>query len=602
MTTDSSGSFIPTPSSLDDPFYYLVNARQVIDWCLLHYKDLLLTDETALLEQFLQLPEQAQGLLIRLIMRKGDWFRDDSLNYPEVGDAEGFNNVLRLLEDNGFVSLTPTVSLPELTRLCRKPEALALLKHCHQGSDQALPPPMAKHSKQELLLLAEGLSANLSEKHQLQEITHWWPDAPFLLIALRCSPLFERLRLMFFGNLYQSWSEFVLTELGIQQYERVDFTPESRAFKQRQEVDIYLALYQIQQQLDVIKTNAEALAFESDPLEDLAHSLDKLVAEHQAYLSDEGANRSEWLQRRYHKICFQLGHHAERSGYPELALKCYRNSQEDEAVIRRFRLMEKLVAGEGGYEALYNELEAVLLSTGKPEQRLLLKRILKRVARKLNKSVKSSKKVRLTEKHLIMQPYPNRSVEPVLVDHLAEQGEIAFHVESRLINGLFSLLFWPALFEPVPGAFFNPFQSGPADLYREDFYQDRQQRMDEIFHRLTHSDDYKEDILSCYQQKQGISCTLMHWPVLNETLIKLSLELIPAKHLEALFRHLLLDLRHHRKGLPDLVVFNPDEKTYRFVEVKAPGDRLQDHQRLWLEQMLRDGIPAEVVYVSWQDY
>lgn len=601
MTTDSSGSFIPAPASLDNPFYYLVNARQVIDWCLLHYKDLLLADEIALLEQLLQLPEQAQGLLIRLIMRKGDWFRDDSLNYPEVGDADGLKNVLRLLEDNGFLSLNPTLSLPELTQLCRKPEAVALLKHCHQGSDQGLPAPMAKHSKQELLLLAEGLSADLPEEHYLQEITHWWPDAPFQLIALRCSPLFEHLRLMFFGNLYQSWSEFVLTELGIQQYERVAFTAESRAFKQRQEVDIYLALYQIQQQLEVIKTKPEALVSESDLLEHLALKLEQLAAEHQAYLSDEGTNRSEWLQRRYHKTCFQLGHHAERNGYPTLALKCYRNSQGDEAVIRRFRLMEKLVAGEADYEALYNELKAVLLNTSKPEQRLLLKRILKRVARKLNKTVKSSKKVRLTEKHLILLPDPNRSVEPVLIDHLAEQGEIAFHVESRLVNGLFSLMFWPALFEPVSGAFFNPFQSGPADLYREDFYQDRQQLMDKIFHRLTHSDDYKQDILSCYQQKQGTSCTLMHWPALNEALLNLSLELIPAKHLEALFRHLLLDLSHHRKGLPDLVVFNPDEKSYRFVEVKAPGDRLQDHQRLWLEQMQRDGIPAEVVYVSWQD-
>ncbi len=601
MTTDSAGTFIPAPASLDNPFYYLINARQVIDWCLLHYADLLLDDEIHLLEKLLALPENAQGLLIRLIMRKGDLFRDDSLNYPEVGYGTKLRRASEQLQASGLIDLCPRVSLPELTHLCRKPEALALLQYCHRRYSPPQIRPIAKHSKQDLLAFAEAVSDYLPEDERQQTLFDWWPAAAFQLMQLRCGPLFERLRLMFFGNLYQNWSEFVLAELGIQKYEHVAFTPESRAFRHRQEVDIYLELYRVQQQLEVIKTNTEALASESDPLEDLAHSLDKLLAEHQAYLSDEGTKRSEWLQRRYHKTCFQLGHHAERSGYPELALKCYRNSQGDEAVIRRFRLMEKLVAGEGSYEALYNELETVLLNTSKPEQRLLLKRILKRVARKLNKAVKNCKKVRLTEQHLTLQPDANRSVEPVLIDHLAEQGEIAFHVESRLVNGLFSLLFWPALFEPVPGAFFNPFQSGPADLYRENFYRDRQPQMDETFRRLTHSDNYKQDILHCYQQKQGITCTLMHWPALNETLLNLSLELIPAQHLEALFRHLLLDLRHHRKGLPDLVVFNPDEKTYRFVEVKAPGDRLQDHQRLWLEQMQRDSIPAEVVYVRWQD-
>ncbi|MFG1489021.1 hypothetical protein ABMA58_07185, partial [Oceanospirillum sp. HFRX-1_2] len=420
MTTDSTGTFIPAPASLDNPFYYLINARQVIDWCLLHYADLLLDDEIHLLEKLLALPENAQGLLIRLIMRKGDLFRDDSLNYPEVGYGTKLRRASEQLQASDLIDLCPRVSLPELTHLCRKPEALALLQYCHRRYSPPQIRPIAKHSKQDLLAFAEAVSDYLPEDERQQTLFDWWPAAAFQLMQLRCGPLFERLRLMFFGNLYQNWSEFVLAELGIQKYEHVAFTPESRAFRHRQEVDIYLELYRVQQQLEIIKIKPEGSV--SDPLKALVRSLERLALSHQNYLSDSGLQASQWLQRRYQKTLFQLGHFAERLGFTELALCCYEKSQVDDAVIRRFRLMEKLADNDRDYGILFDEATSAFKLTDKPEQKLLLNRVLNRVARKLNKTVKSNKKVRLTEQHLTLQPDANRSVEPVLIDHLAEQG------------------------------------------------------------------------------------------------------------------------------------------------------------------------------------
>lgn len=596
MSHDSSAATLPSPATLNDPLYYLRNARQVIHWCLRVYPELLQSEEIQQLNTLLELPETAQCLLVRLIMRKGVLFRSDNLNYREIGTGNNLMTPLQQLAHSGLLVLDPHISLVELTQLCRKPEALTMLRHCAPDAEL-----LAKHSKQHLLAFAEHFFEYHHKSARFNKIHDWWPDAPFQLIKLSSRPLFDRIRLMFFGNMYQSWSEFVLAELGIQKYESVAFTAESRAFKQRQEVDIYLALYQIQEQLEFLKANTYPSDTGAEAAEQLALQLERLAADHKVFLLKTGENSSEWLQRRYHKTCFQLGYHAERSGLDELALNCYRNSESDDAVIRRFRLTEKKIKGEAGYERLYGDLLAAIDSSVKPEQKLLLNRILKRVAHKLNLTVKPAKNIPLIESTLTLPPDHSRSVEPVLVDCLTAQGEIAFHVESRLINGLFSLLFWPVLFDPVPGAFFNPFQSGPADLYRADFYTARQKQIDDTFDRLRQSEAYKRDIRNCYQEKLGTSCSLMHWATINETLLELSLELIPAEHLEALFRHLLLDLRHHRKGLPDLVVFNPQEQSYRFIEVKAPGDRLQDHQRLWLEQMQKDGIPAEVLYVRWSD-
>nr|WP_232821211.1 VRR-NUC domain-containing protein [Oceanimonas marisflavi] len=92
----------------------------------------------------------------------------------------------------------------------------------------------------------------------------------------------------------------------------------------------------------------------------------------------------------------------------------------------------------------------------------------------------------------------------------------------------------------------------------------------------------------------------MHWPSLPEELVELALGIIPAAHLEAVFRHLLLDLRHHRKGMPDLIELNAKTGSYRLIEVKGPGDRLQDHQTLWIRAMQARGLPVSVCRVHWQ--
>jgi len=60
----------------------------------------------------------------------------------------------------------------------------------------------------------------------------------------------------------------------------------------------------------------------------------------------------------------------------------------------------------------------------------------------------------------------------------------------------------------------------------------------------------------------------------------------------------LWDLRNNRSGFPDLVLF-PDCGSYQLLEVKGPGDRLQDNQKRWIRAFERFGIPYRVVNVAW---
>jgi len=175
-------------------------------------------------------------------------------------------------------------------------------------------------------------------------------------------------------------------------------------------------------------------------------------------------------------------------------------------------------------------------------------------------------------------------------------------VENTLITGLFGLLCWPTLFDPLPGAFFHPFHTGPADLTRDDFVSRRQAAFDRCFATLEDG-SYRQRIWDTFEAKQGLANPFVVWPVVTRELVELALDCIPAKDLASLFRRLLANIRDHRSGFPDLIQFYPQapKPGYRMIEVKGPGDRLQDHQVRWLHFFADRGITASVCYVRWRD-
>src|SRR6202012_5673472 len=88
------------------------------------------------------------------------------------------------------------------------------------------------------------------DNERQRPLSAWHTQTTDCVLHVVIAPLCERLRLMFFGNLQQDWSEFVLADLGVFQYETVAFAPSSRAFQQREDVDGYLALQACRDMLD----------------------------------------------------------------------------------------------------------------------------------------------------------------------------------------------------------------------------------------------------------------------------------------------------------------------------------------------------------------
>ena len=111
---------------------------------------------------------------------------------------------------------------------------------------------------------------------------------------------------------------------------------------------------------------------------------------------------------------------------------------------------------------------------------------------------------------------------------------------------------------------------------------------------------YRSAILQRYAEKHGVQSPFVFWGTLTEELLALALDCIPATHLRTLFARLLLDVKANRTGFPDLVRFWPAQRRYEFVEVKGPGDKLQDNQIRWLQYCGGHGIAASVCHVRWR--
>lgn len=567
------------PAPLADPFYYLRNFQSVVGWCRHYHGGLLLPEERAQLDRILTLSPPAMALLARMTMRKGHLFRTDKLHYAEIACLD---NALTELADHGLVRQDPQILALEIAQLCRRAELHQLLVHLAtettSGASGALAGSTGKAELSRLLVAQFPGQQGLT-------LGTLWPAAPFTVVALESETLLERIRLMFFGNMRQDWSEFVLAELGVQTYEAVPFGPDSRAFQTRAEVDYYLMLHRCQQALGD--------AAQGDTLAENEIAAPPLTA--------PSASANAWLEHRRQRLLLAMGQHAERSGRHGAAADLYRQCHLGAAWVRYFRMREKQAEAA---DALLHELSEKLPCFPQPEFQLHLGRVAKRLQKKathIAPPILSTQPPAPTRQHqLELVQQPNQSVEVTVRDHLATGEKPAYYVENHLFPGLLGLLLWPTLFSPLPGAFFHPFQSGPADLYREDFVG---RRRDAIEARLASLNDgsYRDHIRQCYQSKHGVSCSLVFWPALSNTLIEQALECIAPQKLLAIFRHLLLDLRHHRRGMPDLIQFNLPQRDVELIEVKGPGDRLQDHQTLWLNVFNQIGIRASVAQVRWRE-
>ncbi|HEY6772881.1 MAG TPA: VRR-NUC domain-containing protein [Oxalicibacterium sp.] len=535
---------------LPNPFYYLENFQRVLDWIAVRYDDLLDDEERRFIARFPQLPQASRALLVRMVMRKGECFRAGKLRYAEIGCPDA---AAEALVAEGWLQPDPPLDAGQLFALLKKSEIAVVLD---------LPASAMQATKAVLL-------EQLREEIATRPLTDW----PERIYRVTITPLCERLRLMFFGNLRQDWSEFVLADLGIYRYEQVAFSPSSRGFQRRQDIDDYLHLHRCRERFDA------------------GNDLDEILPDVPVQPFD-----NPWLETRRNRLLFAFAQQYERCSEWDAALALYRRCTHPGARLRTIRVLERMEA----FDDAYALAETAQQAPESEAERQALMRMLPRLRRQLgHPKLPAAKRIAIERLDLAL-PFPDDDacVEIAAARHLSQDDAPVFYVENALVNSLFGLLCWPAVFAALPGAFFHPFHAGPADLHSHDFPQRRSALFAECLAQLD-SGAYRATMLATYRAKYGIASPFVHWEAIDEPLLHLALDCLPAAHLKHCFTRMLDDIRANRSGFPDLIQLWPVEKRYRMIEVKGPGDRLQDNQIRWMDYCIARGMPVAVCHVQW---
>ncbi|MBY6211309.1 VRR-NUC domain-containing protein [Microbulbifer agarilyticus] len=544
------------------PDYYLSNFHALVEFVVTRYDALLSDEERCFHQCFCALDTDSQKLYVRLLSRKGvpstagALFRQSKLAYQEIHNLPQAAETLVTI---GLFLRNPAPDLTEILPLFTKTELLA-------SSAEPLPKTLKRPALEQALL---------EQDHDALR-TRLTLDEP--LLAVQAAAHFETFKLLFFGNLNQDLTDYVLRDLGLFRYENYPLEQSQLPFKSRAQVERHLHYYACVAQLE------QALSADAQAITTLAAEL------------PENTQGDTTLQRRLDRLRLALARQLERLQALEAANTLYQQCQRPPARERRARI----AATQGNTDAALAICAQILGQPENEQEREFAASFGHRTAKKTPHcdTWPAPMRYRAPTRTVTLAQTDER-VEVRAAHYLADTaaGNQCFYVENTLINGVLGLAIWDIVFAPVPGAFFNPFQVAPSDFRSADFYPQRRaaftQRLEEL--QETGLDEW---VWHYFREKRGIANPLVHWDALSEPVLELALSQIPIEHWLALFRRLLDDITLHRSGFPDLILF-PAGGGYELVEIKGPGDRLQQNQQRWLAYFAQHRIPHQVLHVEW---
>jgi hypothetical protein len=543
------------------PRYYRDNFVSLCNSVEAQYADLLSGDELLFLHRFHALSVVAQCLYVRLVSRVGPWFRVSKLAYSEIGELEP---VLEELIEQGLLFAPAELAPDEIGNLFTRAELV------HAYGQQL--PACSKMAKGELLCSIEAYESDGTLR--LVRLIEVFDES---IVAPDGALIVEVLEVLFFGNRRQGMTDFVLSDLGIARYFPYTLKPEHRLFVAREALDEYLSC-----------SEAEHLFYEFIELED-----EQGVIDIARFMIDREVS-SPVAKTRWQRACNTLGRELERMGVLDLASELYQKSEIHPSRERHTRILE----AKEDWPAVVAGCEDMLNDPRCEAEREAAQKIIVRAQRKLGLKMKPRTRDKFEQLKLNVKQ-SGHGVERDVAQYLSSEWKSVRYVENSLFNSLFGLAFWHEIFADVAGAFDHPFQSAPRDMYSSAFVANREKLLIARW-ALLKSSNLQGLLLSNFHDHIGYQCRWVDWHLLDEDLLLAVLRVIPPEHLFAIWERQLFDPGENRNGFPDLIALGEGMGDYCLIEVKAPGDALQNNQKRWLRYFQQHQIPASVAWVEWQ--
>ena len=527
--------------------YYVDYFKQMVDVVSQRYADLLPPEDISFLHHIEQCSEPALRLLIRLYLRKGPNFLVDKLKYPEVPDVASAVDELATLN---LIEINPLVFAHELIDILPIAQSRPLF------SD-------------DMSCRKSDLIAAWLDDETLQTCIDWGvADAilsPTNYFSLR------RLQLLYFGNERQTLTPFILEDIGLFSYVKYHLNKENRLFSSLQDIEQLMLLNDLRAEFYLMNELKQW------------HELPNL-SENAMELKLTTHLKPTWF-RFLNRIAYRL----EQLGELTMASAIFNSNTQPPARERLTRILFK----QECHEAAHTLLQTINANPLNAEEIQFYRRFSNKVRSKLGLAKIQFKK------------HPINSINICLErgDGNVEEQAVAYFtgsvwLENNLPLAIFGLIYWPAIFADIPGVWHHPFQAAPTDLSDPEFCTKRRDILALIAHQT--KANWRNAIEHTWQQKNGLRNPFVHWSNVDLSIVLACFDALSKTQWLGIFTHLLSDIRQYRSGFPDL--FQITEDHYRFIEIKGPGDKLQDNQIAWLEKFDELNVCADVCYVQYLDH
>ena len=516
--------------------YYQNIFIEIFRFVLSQYATIMPWEMRSSLQSFLHLSSDAQRLFARLLTRKGPVFFDVTLVYPEVGST--------------------THALEELT-------AAQLIRRCQAVPADLLLERLTKQDVTDVCCASGNYAKSLSKELLKNEVLSRHTDQRLRTLVAKRMPWrtisqprhWQLVQLLYFGRAGQDWSAHVRRDLGQVTYETVALS-ESR-LAGAESFNSYL--HERELRLRVYR------------LDEYPALLPGLLA---AFAQAPIGPQAQALRQR---SLLRVGKWCEQHQALEHALQAYALAHIPPARERRVRIHHKLEQREQAQALLQHIGEQPLSAT----EQIFSQRFGRR----------GQAAPPTTIWHIEETP---EYVEGHVLEALIEEGGWGIHCENALVKTLTGLIYWQAVFAPLPGAFTNPFQLAPHDLMQHEFAQQRDALLKVIEKNTATDEGLITQMQAIAKAKQGIANPLVSWGLLQSIGLDDWLEGVPLVWIRRLSHFLIRNLGDYRRGFPDLFIAHADGSA-EFVEVKGPTDQLQPQQRAWFQTFAALNIDARVI-------
>ena len=397
----------------------------------------------------------------------------------------------------------------------------------------ALPRAGTRSMRKEQLIEVIASAGDDVTRTLLRERIHWYQLGERAVV--------DTLSLLFFGNRRQDLSLFVITEIGHLRFERYALDG-MRQFIDREDFAAY------RRWLDLGDEIHNAIA-ERD-------IVDALTAANECV----STTPHRLAPSRRDRLLTRLVRFFEQQQCDELALTLASATQNSDEARHRARIIRKR-RGEGEFST----------SRARPQGIVI--------------------------RDVALPAWQPGAAESLVLSTLVDAGYRGVHWENHFPCAVFGLLCWDILFMSVPGAFFNPFQLGPLDLFTPDFLPRRATELAERVNSIRREqEDWRLRLMTAFAGKQGIANHFVAWRHLEPVQLSNMSAALSATLAAAICERIAADPRRYRRGFPDLTLLSP-EGELQFCEVKSPNDQLSTEQRDWLGFLRAQGSEAWVARI-----